>query len=80
MGDEWKENARSYFKQCYDCNFDAEYEFEKGKALCQVIGAAIYGEQADGVVDERDQTKFGYSEKKACHILKIQNVNILLLS
>jgi hypothetical protein len=74
----WKQNARKYFKQCYDCRFDAKYEFDKGKLLCQVIGAAIYGEQADAEMDEKDETKFGYSEAKAKHILKIQNVSQVL--
>ena len=55
----WKDNALNYFNQCYECGFDEEHIFEKGKSFCQVIGAAVYGELAD---------------KKAEHILKIQNV------
>jgi hypothetical protein len=70
----WKDNALNYFNQCYECGFDEEHIFEKGKSFCQVIGAAVYGELADGEIDENDEKKFGYSDKKAEHILKIQNV------
>lgn len=74
MSEEWKENAKNYFRQCYDYNFDSEYEFEKGKSFCQVIGAALYGDQADCEAVDGDETKFGYSKEKADHIFKIQNV------
>lgn len=74
MSDTWKENASNYFSQCYECGFDEEHIFTKGKSFCQVIGAAIYGEQADCEMDENDDKKFGYNEKKTNHILKIQQV------
>ena len=68
----WQDNARLYFKRCYDCNFDVGHGFKKGKTLCQVIGAAMYGENADCEADDDDETKFGYSEDKTKHILKVQ--------
>ncbi len=67
----WKEKAKEFFMQCYECDFDQEHEFEKGKSLCQVIGFAMYG-SPDEEIDEEDENKFGYS--KADHILKIQSV------
>ncbi len=70
----WEENAKSYFRKCSDYHFENEYEFEKGKAFCQVIGAAIYGEQADSEAVDGNDEKFGYSKEKTNHILKIQNV------
>ncbi len=75
MTESWKQNAYNYFMQCYENNFDEEYEFVKGREFCQVLGCAIYGEQADGEADENDVTKFGYSKQKTDHILKIQQVS-----
>ncbi len=69
----WKDNAKAFFAQCYECDFNQEHEFTKGKTLCQVIGFAIYGEP-DEEIDEKCDDKFGYSTKKADHIFKIQNV------
>ena len=70
----WQEKAKAYFQQCYDAEFDAEYEFQKGRSFCQVIGAALYGENADAEIDEKDEKKFGYSPEKTKHILKLQDV------
>ena len=70
---DWKENARHYFWQCYENEFDQEYEFSEGKSLCQLIGYALYGEP-DETIEDNKEDKFGYSEKKANHIFKIQKV------
>ena len=71
----WQEKAVAYLQQCYNAEFDAEYEFYIGRSFCQVIGAALYGENADAEIDEKDDNKFGYSPEKTKHILKLQKVS-----
>jgi hypothetical protein len=44
MAECWVDNAFNYFKQCYNNDFDQEYEFVKGREFCQVIGCGVYGE------------------------------------